>query len=163
MTMSTSTGINTVLDARLGRRGFLTALVAAPFLAYAGTTRAAPTPLTFDDLYGKISVLGLEFSAKVKTLAGSQVQMSGFMAPPLKAEAKFFVLTEIPMSICPFCSTDSDWPDNIVVIYLDEKQTFVQPGTRIEVSGTLEVGSWTDPETGFLSRLRLRGANYWAD
>ena len=90
-------------------------------------------------------------------------RLFGGKAPPLKAEAKFFVLTEIPMSICPFCSTDSDWPDNIVVIYLDEKQTFVQPGTRIEVSGTLEVGSWTDPETGFLSRLRLRGANYWAD
>ena len=53
--------------------------------------------------------------------------MRGFMAPPLKAEAKFFVLTEIPMSICPFCSSDADWPDNIVVVYLDEKQTFVQP------------------------------------
>jgi len=65
------------------------------------------------------------------------------------------------MSICPFCSTDADWPDNIVVIYLDAAQTFVQPGTRIAVSGTLEVGSWTDPQTGFLSRLRLRGANYW--
>nr|WP_258158687.1 hypothetical protein [Rhizobium sp. TH2] len=159
--MSIGAGINAILDARLGRRGFLATLVAAPLVVSAGALRAAPTPLTFDDLYGRISVLGLEYSAKVKALAGSHVQMSGFMAPPLKAEAKFFVLTEIPMSICPFCSTDSDWPDNIVVIYLDEKQTFVQPGTRIDVAGTLEVGSWTDPETGFLSRLRLRGANYW--
>ncbi|MDB5554038.1 MAG: hypothetical protein JWL86_4022 [Rhizobium sp.] len=160
--MSINAGMSTILNARLGRRGFLTTLLTVPLLASAGSALAAPTPLTFDDPYGKISVLGLEYSQKVKTLAGSQVQMSGFMAPPLKAEAKFFVLTEIPMSICPFCSTDSDWPDNIVVIYLDEKQTFVQPGTRIDVSGTLEVGSWTDPETGFLSRLRLRGANYWA-
>ncbi|MET0358932.1 MAG: hypothetical protein ABW055_05795, partial [Pararhizobium sp.] len=111
---------------------------------------------------GKISVLGLEYSEKVKTLAGSQVEMSGFMAPPLKAEAAFFVLTEIPMSICPFCSSDSDWPDNIVVVYLDAAQTFVQPGTRISVSGTLEVGTWTDPETGFVSRLRLRNAHYWS-
>lgn len=158
--MSTGTGMNGFLGRRLGRRRFLATMAAAPLLGFAGTSRAA-TPLTFDDLYGKISVLGLEYSQKVKTLAGQQAEMSGFMAPPLKAEAKFFVLTEIPMSICPFCSTDSDWPDNIVVIYLDEKQTFVQPGTRIEVAGTLEVGSWTDPETGFLSRLRLRGANYW--
>ena len=159
--MSTSTGMNRILDLQLGRRGFLTAIAAAPLVASAGVLRASSTPLTFDDLYGKISVLGLEYSEKVKTLAGSQVEMSGFMAPPLKAEAKFFVLTEIPMSICPFCSTDSDWPDNIVVIYLGETQTFVQPGTRIDVAGTLEVGSWTDPETGFLSRLRLRGASYW--
>jgi hypothetical protein len=136
-------------------------LAATPLVASMRPASASASPLTFDDLYGKISPLGLQFSRKVETLAGSQVEMSGFMAPPLKAEANFFVLTEIPMSICPFCSTDSDWPDNIVVIYLDDKQTFVQPGTRIEVAGMLEMGSWTDPETGFLSRLRLRGANYW--
>lgn len=145
----------------LSRRSLLGMIGLSPLVALTRPAAASVTELGFDDLYGKVSVLGLEYSDKVKTLAGSQVEMSGFMAPPLKAEAAFFVLTEIPMSICPFCSTDSDWPDNIVVIYLDEKQTFVQPGTRIEVAGTLEVGSWTDPETGFLSRLRLRGANYW--
>ncbi|WP_275786013.1 hypothetical protein [Pararhizobium gei] len=146
----------------LCRRHFLTALVLVPLSAGASRqTLAANAEIGFDDLYGKISVLGLEFSQKVKDLTGQSVTMSGFMAPPLKAEANFFVLTEIPMSICPFCSSDSDWPDNIVVIYLDEKQTFVQPGTRIDVSGTLEMGSWTDPETGFVSRLRLRDARYW--
>ncbi|CCE98258.1 conserved hypothetical protein [Sinorhizobium fredii HH103] len=132
----------------------------SPMITLAKPALAAPTQLSFDDLYGKISVLGLEFSDKVKSLDGRDVEMSGFMAPPLKAEAKFFVLTEIPMSICPFCSTDADWPDNIAVVYLDEAQTFVQAGVRIDVTGKLEVGSWTDPETGFLSRLRLRGATY---
>ncbi|MDK4743523.1 hypothetical protein PH547_32165 [Rhizobium sp. CNPSo 3464] len=133
----------------------------SPLVVTAGPSLASPSELSFGDLYGKVSALGLEFSDKVKSLNGQQIQMRGFMAPPLKAEAKFFVLTEIPMSICPFCSTDADWPDNIVVIYLSEAQTFVQPGTLIAVAGTLEVGSWTDPETGFLSRLRLRDANYW--
>lgn len=146
---------------KLSRRSLIGMVGLSPLVALARPAAADVARLSFDDLYGKISVLGLEYSEKVKTLTGSQVEMSGFMAPPLKAEAAFFVLTEIPMSICPFCSTDSDWPDNIVVIYLDEKQTFVQPGTRIDVAGTLEVGSWTDPATGFLSRLRLRGANYW--
>jgi hypothetical protein len=116
--------------------------------------------LSFATLYSKIGVLGLEFSDTVKNLSGSTVTMGGFMAPPLKAEAQFFVLTEIPMSICPFCSSDADWPDNIVVVYLDKKQTFVQPSTRILVTGTLESGSWTDPETGFVSLLRLRNARY---
>jgi hypothetical protein len=150
-----------VLDrSKFSRRSLLGMIGLSPLVALARPSAATVNALSFDDLYGKISVLGLEYSEKVKALAGQQVEMSGFMAPPLKAEAAFFVLTEIPMSICPFCSTDSDWPDNIVVIYLDEKQTFVQPGTRIDVAGTLEVGSWTDPETGFLSRLRLRGASY---
>ncbi|MCX5493192.1 hypothetical protein OSH11_00595 [Kaistia dalseonensis] len=123
---------------------------------------AAPPMLTFDELYGSVGVLGLKFSDKVKALAGQTVAMRGFMAPPLKAEASFFVLTEIPMSLCPFCSSDADWPDNIVVVYLDAKQTFVQPNTTIEVVGTLEYGSWTDPETGFVSLLRLRGADFEA-
>ncbi len=107
-------------------------------------------------------MLGLEFSDKVKTLAEKNVAMRGFMAPPLKAEADFFVLTEIPMSLCPFCSSDADWPDNIVVIYLDKAQTFEQANALIEVTGTLEVGSWTDPNTGFLSRLRILSASFGA-
>ncbi|MCF3642397.1 hypothetical protein LXM94_20710 [Rhizobium sp. TRM95111] len=133
-------------------------LAALPLLLAAHAVRAED--LTFDELYSKIGVLGFEFSDKVKRLAGRTVSIRGFMAPPLKAEAAFFVLTEIPMAICPFCSSDSDWPDNILVVYLDEKQTFVQSGRTIEVTGALEYGSWTDPETGFVSQLRLRGARF---
>lgn len=145
----------------LSRRRLLEAGAAAMLLpALARTASAAPATLDFDELYGKISVLGLEFSDKVKGLAGKTVAMRGFMAPPLKAEAKFFVLTEIPMALCPFCSSDADWPDNIVVIYLDKAQTFEQANALIEVTGTLEVGSWTDPETGFLSRLRIVDASF---
>ena len=137
-------------------------IIAGLPLLISGATARAENGLSFDELYGKVSVLGLEFSDKVKRLNGQEIAMRGFMAPPLKAEASFFVLTEVPMSICPFCSTDADWPDNIVVVYLDAAQTFVQPGTRISVSGMLDVGTWTDPETGFVSRLRLRSARYWS-
>ncbi|MQT13107.1 hypothetical protein [Segnochrobactrum spirostomi] len=136
------------------RRGILgLAMTILPALA-ARPARAGAT-LDFDELYSKVSVLGLTFSDKVKSLNGARVGMEGFMAPPLKAEAKFFVLTKTPMSICPFCSSDADWPDDIVVVYLRERQTFVQYNATIAVEGRLEVGSWTDPETGFVSQLRL--------
>lgn len=135
---------------------------ALPLAAAYGGQAFAATDLTFDELYSKVTVLGLEFSDKVKSLDGKTVTMQGFMAPPLKAEASFFVLTEIPMALCPFCSSDADWPDNIMVIYLGGKQTFLPGGAKIGVEGKLEVGSWTDPETGFLSRLRLRDARFWA-
>lgn len=138
------------------RRAFLSLIA----LAGLGLPAHAAEQLTFDELYAVQSVLGLKFTEKVKTLAGKPVTMKGFMAPPLKAEAKFFVLTEIPMALCPFCSSDADWPDNIVVIYLDEKQTFVQANAPIEVDGVLDCGSWTDPETGFVSLLRLRHAEF---
>jgi hypothetical protein len=136
----------------------LRSIAALPLLS--GMAHAAVEALTFDELYEAQGVLGLKFSERVKALAGQTVSMRGFMAPPLKAEAKFFVLTEIPMALCPFCSSDADWPDNIVVVYLDEKQTFVQANAPIEVQGTLEQGSWTDPETGFVSLLRLRHATF---
>jgi hypothetical protein len=140
------------------RRKFLWAMATLPLLQDAAC--AAAEVLTFDELYEAQGVLGLKFSARVKALAGQDVVMRGFMAPPLKAEAKFFVLTEIPMALCPFCSSDADWPDNIVVVYLDEKQTFVQANAPIDVEGVLEQGSWTDPETGFVSLLRLRHATF---
>ena len=144
----------------LTRRQSLQLAGLAAFSLWAAPSSAAPSPLTFDEMYGKIGVLGLEFSDKLKQLSGKEIRMKGFMAPPLKAEAAFFVLTEIPMALCPFCSSDSDWPDNIVVVYLSEKQTFVQPSTTIDVTGILEHGSWTDPETGFVSLVRIRDAQY---
>jgi hypothetical protein len=146
-------------QARFNRRQTLGLLAGLPLLA-TGRQAWADSAISFNELYGKVSVLGLEFSDKVKQLNGKDIAMRGFMAPPLKAEAQFFVLTEVPMSICPFCSTDADWPDDIVVVYLDEKQTFTQPSQTIEVRGKLEMGSWTDPDTGFVSLLRIRQAEY---
>lgn len=120
----------------------------------------AAAELTFDELYGKVSVLGLEFSEKVRELDGQPVEITGYMAPPLKAEADFFVLGKQPMAVCPFCSSDADWPDDIVVVYLRRKQTFEHTTGRVIVDGTLEHGSWTDPGTGFVSLLRVRDARF---
>ncbi|PWC11698.1 hypothetical protein B4923_12775 [Brenneria roseae subsp. americana] len=122
--------------------------------------KAAPPELSFDKLYASYGVLGLVFSDDVKSLSGKRVTMRGFMAPPLKAESQFFVLTKMPMALCPFCSSDADWPEDIVVVYLAKRQTFVQNNTMIEVEGVLEHGSWTDPESGFVSLLRLREATF---
>ena len=138
------------------RRLLLLGLVACAPLKPAN----AAAKLSFDELYGKVGVLGLEFSQKVLDLDGQRVRIEGFMAPPLKAEASFFVLGRAPMAICPFCSSDADWPDDIVVIYLQRKQTFEHNSGVIAVEGVLEHGSWTDPETGFVSLLRIRDATF---
>lgn len=143
----------------LTRRGFA-GLTTALTLAALRPAQAATPALSFGELYSAFSALGLQFSDKVMELTGQEIRIQGFMAPPLKAEANFFVLTEIPMALCPFCSTDADWPDNILVVYLDRKQTFTDPNQRIEAKGMLERGSWTDPDTGFVSQLRLRAARF---
>ena len=115
--------------------------------------------LHFDELYTG-GPLGLSFTPKVKELAGKRVRFDGFMAPPLKADARFFVLTREPVSLCPFCSSDADWPDNIIVVFLKAQQRFVQHNTGITVTGVLETGSQVDEETGFVSQLRLRDAEF---
>ncbi len=141
--------------------GLMGLVAASASLSTPRPSHAAESELGFDELYGKISPLGLTFSQKLERLKGKQVAMRGFMAPPLKAEAQFFVLSSTPLSICPFCSSDADWPEDIVVVYLNRKQTFVQYNAGIVVEGLLEVGSWTDPETGFVSLVRLTQARFW--
>lgn len=144
------------------RRCLLGALLLPALLASTARRALAATLLSFNDLYSGVSPLGLIFSAKLQGERGHSVTMRGFMAPPLKAEARFFVLTEKPMALCPFCSSDADWPDNIVVVYLSRPQTFVQYNAPITVTGTLEVGSWRDPDTEFLSLVRLVDASFHA-
>lgn len=111
--------------------------------------------LKFSEMYGKVSSLGIELSEKLKSLAGQNVAMEGFMAPPLKPTLNFFVLTRVPMSICPFCSSDADWPWDIVLVYLNEPVTALPFDRSIRVEGRLELGTKTDEETGFVSLVRI--------
>jgi len=143
----------------VSRRPFL----ATPLLLLAGMGAqegGAEERMRFDDLYGTWSVTGLTFSDRARALSGKLVVMEGFMAPPLKADADFFVLTREPMSVCPFCSSDSQWPPDIVVAYLKHEAQPTAPAEIIEVAGSLELGSWTDPASGFVSQARLRDARF---
>lgn len=128
---------------------FLTA-----FVLLLGAASAEAEELSFDEIYSGYSADGLTFSDKTLSLEGGAVTVSGYMAPPLTPTIHFFVLTEVPMSVCPFCSSDADWPDNIIVVKVDDPITALPYDTPITVTGTLEIGSETDEETGFVSQLR---------
>ena len=140
----------------LHRRTFLCLplLMAAP-LAQAADAMSLDNLLTFDSLYKSVGVLGIVYSDQAKALKGHEVRMRGYMAPPLKPESKFFVLTREPVAVCPFCSSDAQWPVDIVVIYLRDTLAPVNFSRRIEVTGQLEMGSWTDPQSGFVSQVRM--------
>ena len=138
----------------LARRTLLGLLAALP--------ARADEPLRFDGLYKSIGVRGMVFSDQVAALAGKPVRLRGYMAPPLAAESPFFVLTATPLTICPFCQSDADWPVDIVVVYLRRIAPLLDGGTRLEVTGRLDIGSWTDPASGFVSLLRLVDADFRA-
>lgn len=108
------------------------------------------------DLYDK----DRSFSAAARSLRGERVAITGFMAPPLKAESRFFVLTMRPMAVCPFCEIEAEWPDDIIAVYAKRTVRVVPYNVKIVARGRLELGRHRDPETGFLSRTRLVDAVY---
>lgn len=117
---------------------------------------AAPARMSFADLYVRFGTL----SEKALALTGSEIEMRGYMAPPLKPEVTFFVLTKLPMSVCPFCESEAQWPDDIVLVRSAGALEVVRYTELIRVVGTLETGKAVDAETGFLSLVRIADARY---
>lgn len=112
--------------------------------------------MKFRDLYGR----GGDLSEVAAARIGREIVVDGYMAPPLKALSRFFVLTKLPMSYCPFCESEAEWPENIVVVYTREVVEAVSYNALIVVSGTLDVGGWKDEETGFWSKVRILNAGF---
>lgn len=137
------------------RRSFLHLGLAAPF-ALSTPALARDEVLKIRQLYEKTG----EMSELALGRLGSRVTFEGFMAPPLKAESSFFVLTKMPMAICPFCETEAEWPRDILAVYSKRTVEVLPFNVRIEVRGVLEVGGYKDPETGFVSLVRLTDASY---
>lgn len=135
-------------------RRLLLAAAGATLLAPALPARAAP--IRVRELYDRDRSL----SDLAETSLGSRIDVRGFMAPPLRAESDFFVLTKMPMSVCPFCETAAEWPDDILAVYTKRTVDVVPFNVGIVVSGVLEFGEHRDPHTGFVSMVRLMDATY---
>ena len=137
----------------MNRRGFFGtasgAVIAAPFIV----TRAiaAEPQVRLRELYEK----DMSFTPFAQQNDGVRVAIEGFMAPPLKADSNFYVLTNIPMAVCPFCSSEADWPNDILAVYAQRVVDTIPFNVKIITRGTLELGTYTDPELGFVSRVRL--------
>jgi len=145
------------LGGALTRRVLVGSLLAF-FTRPAGAAEAIP--LLFDQLYKSFGIRGFEFSDTLLAARGRSVFMRGYMAPPLKPESRFFVLTRQPLALCPFCQSDADWPVDIVVVYMKNASVLFSGGEPVVAAGRLEVGSWTDPETGFVSQIRIVDATF---
>lgn len=120
------------------------------------TAQDGPVQLKFLEMYtSQSSSRGLRFSDAFSSMNGKAVQISGYMAPPLKPVFTFFVLAREPMAICPFCSSDAEWPSDIVLVYVEGGAESIAGDTMLTVTGRLELGSYTDPDTGFVSQARV--------
>lgn len=131
------------------------AAAALPVLSPLAAVASTPA-LKFRELY----VRGNDLTDKAKALEGKQVDMIGYMAPPLKPEIDFFVLTKLPMSTCPFCESEAQWPDDLVLALTKEPISVVRYTDLIRVTGRFETGFKKDAETGFVSFVRLLDVEY---
>lgn len=138
------------------RRTLLIALPMAVFARSVPALAAEGDPWKLRDLYNK----DLSFSDLALSGKGTRVTIAGFMAPPLKAESVFFVLTKMPMSVCPFCEPGMPWPDDILAVYAKRVVDVIPFNVPITVDGVLELGDAVDPELGFYSKVRLVDATY---
>lgn len=120
---------------------------------------AAAEVVRLRDLYNK----DLSFSEIATTMEGESITVSGFMAPPLKAESRFFVLTTRPMAVCPFCESEAEWPNDILAVYTKRLLKVVPFNVPLLARGKLELGAVKDEETGFVSRVRIVDATYERD
>jgi hypothetical protein len=140
----------------LTRRTLLTAAAAMPLATAAHATAEADRVLKVREFYNRMR----GYSDTARSLAGERITVEGFMAPPLKADSKFFVLTKMPMSVCPFCETAAEWPDDIMAVYTKRTVDVVPFNVKIETRGVLELGEFRDPDTGFVSLVRLADSTY---
>ncbi len=138
------------------RRHFVAGLAAAGTLLPTLPAFADLPSLRFRDMYSR----GKELSDLSIALQGQRISMTGYMAPPLKPEIDFFVLTKTPMATCPFCDDATDWPNDIVLSYFEGEQQFTRFSNLIRVEGTFDTGIKTDGPTGFVSKVRLLDTRY---
>ena len=118
-------------------------------LACLGVAQNA-TEISFADMYAS----GTNFSETLVRLDGDTVTLKGYAAPPLKPDLNFFVLTRVQMAVCPFCDDEAEWPPDIILV--EVPNDFDDPVFGgFQVTGKLELGAKTDPETGFVSKVRI--------
>ena len=143
----------------VNRRTFSLGLASLPLVGAASPALASRTRIRMGQLYDYDN--DFAYSEVAHELQGSEVEIQGFMAPHLKVNSEFFVLSNVPVESCPFCASEDEWLDTIIFVVMREQQEAIDPGTLIWTRGTLDIGTATDEATGFVSRVRLLDADFY--
>ena len=95
------------------------------------------------------SVTKLSFKAAsgydyLKTLDGTPVTISGYMATSSPVDGSFMFLMNLPYQSCPFCVPNTSQLSNTMEIYPKKGESFSYTTQAIQVVGTLEVSESED-------------------
>lgn len=139
------------------RRRFLMSATGA--LLAAPRVLRASVPLRLGALYQDDQ----SFSPLAQSLDGQWVEIAGFMAPLLRANAPFFVLTDAPATACPFCDPEAQWSPEFLAVYTRRMLRPLPFDTALVAEGEFRLGTFSDPANGFSSNIRLIDATYRED
>ncbi len=107
----------------------------------------------------KLSFLSAVDISTIQALNGKPVSIVGYMATVSPVSGKFMYLLNLPYQSCPFCVPNSTQLANTMAVYAPEGKTFSYTEQAIQVSGTMEVGDYTD-EYGYVYNYRIVDASY---
>ena len=80
----------------------------------------------------------------LKTLDGTLVTISGYMATSSPVDGSFMFLMNLPYQSCPFCVPNTSQLSNTMEIYPKKGESFSYTTQAIQVVGTLEVSESED-------------------
>ena len=80
----------------------------------------------------------------LKTLNGTLVTISGYMATSSPVDGSFMFLMNLPYQSCPFCVPNTSQLSNTMEIYPKKGESFSYTTQAIQVVGTLEVSESED-------------------
>lgn len=80
----------------------------------------------------------------LKTLDGTQVAISGYMATSSPVDGSFMFLMNLPYQNCPFCVPNTSQLSNTMEVYSKKDEPFDYTTQAITVVGTLEVSDSED-------------------
>jgi cell division FtsZ-interacting protein ZapD len=144
------------LEDKFMKKGILTAIAVllTASLALSGcTSQAATGPAT------NLSFAQAIQYAQIEPLNHKQVSIVGYMATLSPLSGKYMYLMNLPYQSCPFCLPNSTQLANTMAVYAKNGQTFAYTEQAIRVTGTLEIGDYSD-EFGYLYNYRIADASY---
>jgi hypothetical protein len=117
--------------------------------------KTAPEPLSFREFFDP-NARGLVPSARLLSLVGKRVSITGFMADAEEPPRGGFYLCPMPLFVAEGGAGTADLPPSAVFVVVrsatgKELETLRRP---LEVTGTLELGPQVDAD-GRVSRIRI--------
>ena len=113
-------------------------IVAAILICSAGCKEEASDEIT------KLSFKAASGYDYLKTLDGTQVSISGYMATSSPVDGSFMFLMNLPYQSCPFCVPNTSQLSNTIEVYSKTNDPFAFTNQAIKVVGTLVVAESED-------------------